>query len=95
MTTSFPCAQPDTQIEARVDLFSGLSVKRKAKHRGNEGCGNMGLTSIRKSEKEMEIELEFPHCPKLINHIFIINHQITTPETHFLENSTFSITNFQ
>lgn len=52
----------------------------------------MGLISVRKSEKELEIELEFPHCPKLINHLFNINNQITIPKTHFLENSTFSIT---
>lgn len=50
-------------------------------HFTNEGCRKMGLISVRKSEKELEIELEFPHCPKLINHLFIINQQITIPKT--------------
>lgn len=58
----------------------------------NEGCRKTGLISVRKTEKELEIELEFPHCPKLIHHLFNITDQITIPKTHFLENSTFSIT---
>lgn len=54
----------------------------------------MSLISARKSKKETEIELEY-HFPKLMNHLFITNQQITIPKVHFLKNTAFSITNLK
>lgn len=39
--------------------------------------------SVRKSEKEMDTKCEYPHCPQLMNHLFIIKHKITTLKTLF------------
>lgn len=60
----------------------------------HESYRKMSLVSGKKSKKESEIELEYL-CPKTINHLFIINQQITIPKTHFLKNTTFSITDLK